>query len=139
MSCNSWLCSCQLSFFRLVRCRRLWPYCIGGALDECFDLLDLFVRQLACEIGHALDGQGPVEHELVELRDDLRWRISQVRNGAAFIDAGHAVTEGTIADVQRRTLRDIFGFVLHTREQVAELVFDELRQFRLPAQREGIY
>ena len=45
---------------------------VGGALDEGLDLHDILVLQLAGEVGHAATLEGPVEDDVLQVREIAR-------------------------------------------------------------------
>jgi hypothetical protein len=55
-----------------ARPHRLRTDRVRSPLNERFDLLDVLTGQLAREVRHAIGGLGPVEHGVLELRNDLR-------------------------------------------------------------------
>src|SRR5258708_5866101 len=113
-------------------------HCVRRALNEGLDLHHVLVLQLAGEVRHALIAERTFEDKVLQVIDGLGRDIAEVLDVAALVDAGYAVTGGASFDIDRRSLRNIFGIVFYAREQVADLVFGEVGQRRLAADGEGI-
>src|ERR1700686_3653200 len=113
-------------------------YRVRGALNEGLDLHHIVFGELAGEVRHALILVWVFEDYILQVHDAFGRGIPKILDIAALVDAGHAMTGGAGLDIDRGSVRNILGIVLHAREQVTDLVFGKFRQRRLAADGEGV-
>src|SRR4051812_42183825 len=116
----------------------LRPYRVSRTLNKSLQFRDVLFLQLAREVGHALVAERSLEHEVLQAGDGLLGDIAEVSHVAALVDAGHAVTEHAVAEVNQRAFADMLRIVGDAGQQALGLILYELRRRGLAVDHVGV-